>query len=104
MSGFGKLIQGAMVAPPNGASELSVSTTAIAATAVPTTKPDAMWSIISTVAFNLEVGLSSVGEPSTSYYFAAGVIYSWNGGPADTHFRVKATAAGSIKYWKSTRA
>ena len=104
MSGFGKLIQGAMVAPPNGATEVAVSTTALSATAMPSTKPDAMVSFICTMTFNIDTGTSTVGEPSANYYFAANTLYSFNCGPGDTHFRVKASAAGSLKYWRSTRA
>ncbi len=104
MSGFGKLIQGAMVVGPGADTEVAVSTTALAATAMPTTKPDAMVSFICTVAFNVYFGTAAVGEPSVNYYFAANTLYSFNSGPDMTHFRVKATSAGSLKYWKSTRA
>lgn len=104
MSGFGKLIQGAMVAPPNGATEVATSTTATAATACPSTKSDVMMSFICTQAFNIDFGLSTMSAPSANYMFAAGTLYSFNCGPGDTHFRIASTAAGMLKYWKSTRA
>lgn len=106
MSGFGKLIQGAYVTPPSGATPLTlVAATASAATAMPSTKPDAQVSFCCSAAWWIDVGTStSVAAPSSLDIFAANTIYSFACGPEFTHFRAISASGGSLAYWKSTRA
>jgi hypothetical protein len=106
MSGFGKLIQGAFVTPPSGATPLTlVAATASAATAMPSTKPDAQVSFCCSAAWWIDVGTQTgVAAPSSLDIFAANTLYSFACGPEYTHFRAISASGGSLAYWKSTRA
>jgi hypothetical protein len=102
---FGKLIQAAYIVPPVDATEDAVSTTSTAAVdGALTGGPEVFYSFICTQAFNIEFGTASVGQPSANYMFAAGALYSFAISPDVTNFRIRATAAGTVKWWKSSRA
>lgn len=100
----GKLVQAAGVRPPVGATETAVSTTASSALATSCVSADQWITLISDVAFNVEFGTSAVGAPSTNYMFAAGTPYSFQLAPEITSFRLRGTAAGTVKWWRSSYA
>lgn len=56
----------------------------------------------SDVAFNFRAGLSTVADPSAVYPFPAGMYSFAPRAGTETHFKVRATSAGSFKWWRSS--
>jgi len=104
--GLGLLTQAARVRPPVGATELAVTTSASAAQSLGTTGGSDVWyTFICTQAFNLEFDEDATPpDPSANYMFAAGVMYSFNISKQVLSFKARATAAGTLKWWRSSYA
>jgi hypothetical protein len=106
--GTGMLIQGAFVKPPVGATETATTTSASASVSLwgsATPRKDTQFSFICDQNFNLEFDTDSTPpDPSANYMFAANTLYSFGPGSKITHFKVRSTAAGTLKWWRSTQA
>lgn len=95
------------VAPPStdNDNDVAVSTTSSAAIAHGLgDNADGLITIVCSVAFNIKFGDANVADPSAVYPFPAGA-YSVNPSIArkHTHFKIRGSAAGASKWWKSHR-
>lgn len=103
----GMLIQGAFVRPPSGTENELALTTSVSATQDLGTglRKDCMISFISTVSFNINFSeTSTVTDPSGNGYFAANTVHSFSPGSKLRYFEARGSAAGSLKWWRSTYA
>lgn len=104
MSGI--LEQMARVKPPVSATETALTAGTQSAIQTLSGGKDVCYSFICDQAFNLNFSntASTVSEPSTAYVFSPGVLYSFAIAPEVKAFRAKATANGTLKWWRSTYA
>lgn len=98
------LEKAAYMRPPatGNANALVMSTTASAAIAHACVDSEEWVTFTCDVAFNILFGISTVADPGTVYPFPAGTYSFSPRRGTETHFKVRATAAGAGMWWLSS--
>lgn len=93
----------AYVRPPTTGNDndVAVSTTSSAAIAHNCKDSEEWITITCAVAFNIKFGTSALADPSAVYPYPAG-SYSFSPKAKDTHFKIRGSAAGDSKWWRSS--